>query len=420
MQPDKVLDVVVIGAGHAGLGISYHLQQLGLDQVVIERGSIGNSWSTQRWDSFRLNTANKMNQLPGSDHYFSDQDGFCSGIEFVSFLEDYAAKFKLPVLEHSNVLEVVKDPDSGFFWIKVENENRETRYRSRQLVVASGAQNVKHLPSFSKKISHTIYQMHACDYRNPSMLPEGAVLVVGSAQSGVQITEELIASGRQVYLSTSKVARFPRAYRGKDIVDWLALTGYFDLKTSEVSDPGTFNMKFPQISGVGKRGHTVSLQALARAGVTILGSVRDFSDGTIWLETNAPANVKFGDEFSGKIKNMIEDYIRKSNAPAPLPESDAADEPDEAAACASPVTALNLARSNVSSIIWTTGFRSDFSYLKFPVFNGDGMPVHQEGATSIEGLYFLGLPWLRKRKSGIIMGIKDDAEFIARNILAHC
>ena len=269
------------------------------------------------------------------------------------------------------------------------------------------------------KSTPEIFQLHAGDYRNGSMLPEGAVLVVGSAQSGVQIAEDLIYEGRKVFISTSQVARVPRRFRGKDIVDWFILTGFFDLRTIDVTDPQILLMKQPQTSSAGLRGHTSSLQALARNGAVILGKMENADAVTIFLQLNASAHVKFADEFSMKVKTMINEYIKKSEQYAPPPEEDYADEPDENAVCATVATSLDLKENNITSIIWTTGFTGDFSYLKLPVLDDDGKLKHVDGISDIEGLYFLGFPWLRKRKSGIILGIKEDAEFIAEQLLAH-
>ncbi len=415
---NSVLDVIVIGAGHAGLSISQHLEKLHLSHIVFEKGKIGDTWHNQRWDSFKLNTPNKVNSLPGLENGFTDAEGFCSASEFVSYLEGYSKIFQLPVVENCEVLSVESIPGSKDFSVCVSNNGSAKFYRSKQLVVASGAQNKMNIPSFAGNISSEILQLHSGEYRNASQLPDGAVLVVGGAQSGVQIAEDLIAGGRKVYISTSNTARVPRRYRGKDIVDWLIITGFYDLRTTDVTDSKILTMKQPQISNRGFRGHTLSLQGLARNGAVILGKSENADDKTIYLRPDAPAHIRFADEFSKKVKMMVNEYIQKKQLNAPLPEEDPDDEPDDQALSASNVTALNLTKNNITSVIWTTGFTGDFSYLKLPVFNNDGKLNHSEGISNIEGLYFLGNPWLRKRKSGIILGIEEDAGFIAEKILA--
>jgi putative flavoprotein involved in K+ transport len=415
----SILDVIVVGAGHTGLSISYHLKDHHLSHLVLEKSRIGDTWHNQRWDSFKLNTPNKWNLLPGQENMSSDPDGFCSAPDFAAFLEGYSVKFQLPVIENCEVLSVECVPGSNKFSVHASENGNAKNYRCKQIVIASGGQNIKSIPSFFRNISPEIIQLYTSEYRNASALPDGAILVIGSAQSGVQIAEDLIVGDRKVFISTSQVPRVPRRYRGKDIVDWLVLTGFYDLQATEVTDPRIFKMKQPQISTVGQQGHTLSLQALSRNGAVILGRTEHTDGVYIYLQPNATTNIRFADEFSEKIKRMIDDYIQKSQLYAPPPDDDPDDDPDEAASFAASTTSLNLKENNITSIIWATGVAGDFSYLKLPVFNGNGMLSHNNGISETEGLYFLGLPWLRKRKSGIILGIEDDAMFITRQILEH-
>lgn len=413
------LDVVVIGAGHAGLSISYNLTKLNVKHIVFEKGKIGDTWRNQRWDSFKLNTPNKFNLLPGQENIFPDDEGFCSATEFVSFLESYAGKFQLPVVENSEVLSVDYISEFAGFSVYVSENGSLKNYHGKQVVIASGAQNKSNMPAFAQNISRGIVQLHTSEFKNASLLPDGSVLVIGSAQSGIQVAEDLIENGRKVYISTSEVARVPRRYRGKDIVDWLIMTGFYDLLSDEVSDPAIKLMKQPQVSNLGLRGRTISLQSLAQDGAVILGKTENTDGTTIFLKPNAANNVKFADDFSAKIKGMIDDYIFKSCLCSPKPETDPADFPDETASCVTSLSSLNLKENNITSIIWATGFRGDFSYLKLPVFNNYGMVKHSNGISDIGGLFYLGFPWLRKRKSGIIPGIREDAEYIAEKLLTQ-
>ena len=412
------LDAIVVGAGHAGLSISYHLKDLNLNHLVLEKGIIGDTWHKQRWDTFKLNTPNRWNLLPGQENMFPDSGGFCSASEFAAFLEGYSSKFQLPVIENCEVVSVECVAGSKIFSVNVSENGTAKNYQCKQIVVASGGQNIKSIPSFARNISQEIVQLHTSEYRNASALPDGAILVIGSAQSGVQIAEDLITRDRKVFISTSQVPRVPRRYRGKDIVDWLVLSGFYDLRTIDVTDPLILKMKQPQVSTVGLLGHTLSLQGLARNGAVILGKTENTDGADVFLQPNATTNIIFADEFSKKIKRMIDDYIQKSQLAAPAPEEDPDDDPVESASFASDSISLNLKENNITSIIWATGFAGDFSYLKLPVFNGHGTPSHKNGISDIEGLYFLGLPWLRKRKSGIILGIEEDARFMARQIVA--
>jgi len=415
MKPD-VLDVIIVGAGHAGLTMSYFLSKHQLRHLVFEQGNIGDSWMLQRWDSFRLNSCNQFNSLPGFT-FFQDPEAFCSAPEFVFYLQAYASKFKLPVKAYCPVLKIERDAASHLFTITTSGQATNNVYQSRQVVIASGGQNKPLIPPFTNKIDHSIIQLHTSQYRNAALLPPGAVLVVGSAQSGTQIADDLLQWGKPVFLATCKVGRIPRRYRNKDIFEWLFPLGLYDVKHDDISDPQVFRMKPPQVSGVGLRGCTSSLQSLARKGAVILGTATDASADVIFLLPNASEHVQFADAYSQRIKTQIEDYIAANNIAASPQEEDSYDLPDEGSTCASGITALNLQDNNISAIIWTTGFTGNFDYIQLPAFSDDGSPKHHNGCADIEGFYFVGLPWLRRRKSGIIWGTTEDTAFICEQIL---
>jgi putative flavoprotein involved in K+ transport len=414
---NSIYEVIVIGAGHAGLSISYYLKKQGLNHVIFERGRIGESWKSQRWDSFTINTPSWINNLPGEMYEGDKPDNFYLLKEFTEYLDNYASRHKLPVEENAKVTSLDKSNRQGKYKVTVSQNGSSKDYYSNQVVVASGIMNEKNTPAISTHISPDIFQLHASEYKNPSQLPEGAVLVVGSAQSGVQITEDLTGAGRKVYLSTSKVPRARRRYRGKDMVYWFDKSGFWDVKTKDITDPAMFSVRQPQISGVGLRGHTVSLQWLHKKEAEVLGRLEKANGYTVNFQPNAAEHVKFADEFSKKIKDMIDEFIQKNGIDAPPPEKDEADEPDPSASCASDISELNLKENGISSIVWTTGFGADFSWIKIPVLDDKGNPEHVNGITKAKGVYFLGFPWLRKRKSGIICGICEDAEFIAEHII---
>ncbi len=414
---EPLFDVIVIGAGQAGLGISYFLNQRGVNHIVLERGEIGDTWRSQRWDSFALNTPNRFNMLPGDDFNGGNPDGFASAMDFVSYLEEYASRFQLPVQKHTSV-RAVQRTTSGYS-VTASIKGRVAGYFCRQVVVASGGINQMTMPPLAKNISSDVRQYHAGEYRNPSQLPEGDVLVVGSAQSGLQITEDLIEAGKRVTLSTSAVGRVPRRYRSADIFEWLVKVGFFDVRTDQVTDPKDFAMRQPQISGVGPQGHTLSLQSLARRGAVILGKIRSAEGNLVTLMPNAADHIRFGDELSSRVKSMVDHYIEDRRLDIPKAEPDPADEPDPDATCASSRTAIDLKKENIRSIVWATGFTGDFRYVKCPVLDSAGQPAHRNGFSSEPGLYFLGIPWLRKRKSGIINGIVEDAGIIAEQVLTH-
>jgi len=411
------LDVIVVGAGHAGLSASYYLKQRGLEHIVFERGKAGESWRSQRWDSFKLNSPNKLNALPGDNQKGNNPEGFCSANELVSYYENYINTFQLPLIENANVVSIEKSEE--MFIVTVSQKNANRQYQSPQVIIASGSASEKQIPSFASVISDDVKQFHTSEYRSPSQLPPGAVLVIGGAQSGIQIAEDIADSGRKVYFSTSMVARVPRNYRGRDIHDWLIDMKFFDVTKEQLPDPAMVNMKPPHLTGVGDKARTISLQTVAKKGVTILGKMKDAESRNLFFEPNAAFHVKFADGFSMKVKGMIEEFIAKTNLTAKAPEADHFDLPDENADCAGSITTLGIDEYNIRSIIWTTGFRGNYSYIKLPVFDSDGNPKHRDGISDIQGLYFIGLPWMRHRKSTILFGIKEDAEFICDKANSH-
>lgn len=410
----SVFDTIVVGAGVAGLSASYCLKKHGLNHIVFERGKIGESWRSQRWDSFRLNSLNKLNALAGVVYKEKDPGGFDRAADYYTFFEEYVAKYDLPVKENSKVLSIEKPAD--IFDVTISSPEGISHYSSRNVIIASGYASETRIPPFADKIDLSVKQLHASQYRNAGQLPAGAVLVVGSAQSGCQIAEDLADAGRKVFLSTSMVARVPRRYRGRDIMEWLIDMKFFDMRAEDIPDPAMRNMKPPQITGTGGGRHTISLQSFAKKGVTILGKTENAEGKSITLQPNAAMHVKFADGFSKKVKEMIDEFILKAGTRAEPPEADENDMPDENAACASPLTSLDLEENNIRSIIWSTGFSGDFSYLKLPVFDEEGNLKHKDGLPAVPGLYFLGYPWLRGRKSLLIFGIKGDAEFVADRI----
>jgi len=409
-----LLDAVVVGAGQAGLGSSYFLQRDGHAHVVFERGRVGETWLSQRWDTFQLNTPNFMNTLPGLPYQGPEPDGFWRQQELVAYFQDYVDHFRLPVQTGVKVISLAQAEDKSHFIVKAQvNGGADETVLCRSVIVAAGIQCVPKIPGFHNKVPKDITQLHTADYRNPQALPPGAVVVVGSAQSGCQIVEDLLSAGREVYLCTGKAGRVPRRYRGRDIVEWWIDMRFWDVTYASLEDKSASRVPQPQVSGVGRYGHTISLQGLARQGAVILGRLHDVKDGTLILGDEAAANVRHGDETSQRFKNAVDAYIQKTGIEPPPNEDDLADVPDPESKCASSIRRLNLEDADISTVIWSTGFSGDFSWIHLPIFDPDGMPIHQRGVSPADGLYFIGFPWLSKRKSGIIYGVEDDAQHIA-------
>jgi putative flavoprotein involved in K+ transport len=415
----SILEVIIVGAGHAGLSASYYLKHLGLEHVVFEKGKIGESWRSQRWDSFTMNTANRLNVLPGFFYKGRKPDAYSSAVEFVKSLEDYVSSFQLPVSENTTVLSVDKLQSNPYFTVTVSQDNEGVRtYNCWQVIIASGSMNVPYTPPFAKHISPAIKQLHASRYRNSPQLPEGAVLVTGSAQTGCQLAEDLLDAGRKVYLSTSKVPRIPRRYRGKDIMDWLIEAKFIEGgTTSEIVSGSGCSFPEPLLTGAGEMGHTLSLQALVQKGAVLLGRMDKASSDNVFFENNVMDHIRFADEHSMVVKGKIDDYINRKQLMAEEAVTDEADMPYGNGIMPT-ISALSLTDHNITSIIWATGFSGKYDYIKLPVLDSDGRPIHEHGVSATEGLYFVDCSWQRNQKSNYVFGVKEDAGFVSSKVYA--
>ena len=409
-----IIDSLIIGAGQGGLGTSYFLQQKGIKHIVFERGRIGESWLSMRWDSFKLNTPNFMNVLPDYPYDGVEPDGFWGVRELIEYFHRYVDQFQLPVRTGTAVVSVEQSEVDECFIVKTKSDGQiQESIMCRTIVIASGILQVPKIPVINNKIPETVISMHSAEYRNASELQPGAVVIVGSGQTGCQIAEDLLSAGKDVYLCTSKVGRAPRRYRGRDILEWWVDMKFFDVKFDSLEDKSISRMAQPQISGTGRYGHTISLQYLAHKGAVILGRLSDIEGNTLIISDESVAHVHFADNFSQKIKNDIDTYLLQSGITIPPHEDDPADMPDDQARCSSNLRKINVQEANIGTIIWATGFKGNFSWLNLPVIDADGKPIHQSGISPIRGLYFIGFPWLSRLKSGIIYGIEEDARFIA-------
>lgn len=394
------IDCVVVGAGPAGLAASTALRALGVDHVVIERGRVADTWRTQRWDSFRLNTPGWMNRMLGDQ----DDDAHLGGPEVVERLEALGAD--LPVRDGVEVIRLT--PAGGHH----ELHTSDGTIRARAVIVATGDQNAPFRPTSAARLSDRIAQYHTADYRNPDQLPPGGVLVVGSAQSGCQITEDLIAAGRRVVLATSRVGRIPTPYRGRPAVDWIGGEGFFDQRPEEVPDPNMLHATNP-VSGAG--GRFLSLQQLARRGVRIAGRLVGVNSERVSFDDSAAANVAAGDAFAVRVRGMIDDIIRRGDyaAPPAHPDSDAG--PIEL----DPPRTLDLRAEGIGTVIWCTGFSGDFTWLDPALIDHAGAPRRVEAASTVAGVWFVGLRWLVTRASELLYGIPRDAATVANAVRAH-
>jgi putative flavoprotein involved in K+ transport len=400
------IETVIIGGGQAGLSLSYYLAQQGRDHIILEQAAqAANAWRNGRWDSFTLVTPNWTVRLPGGVYQGSAPDGFMSRAELIAYFEQYIERNRLPVRYNTRATSVT-----------LENEGYRVSTESGQLlaknvVMATGLFQSPKIPPFSAQFPAAVLQLHSSQYRNPAGLPPGAVLVVGSAQSGAQITEELYQSGRKVYLCTGSMGRVPRRYRGKDIVEWFYLTGRFDTPPDKLPSPQKKFAGNPTATGK-DGGHTLNLHQFARDGVTLLGHLVGVADGKASFAPDLMDNLAKADQFEAEMLRKIDTYIQQNHLGAPeevLPVlRDGYDQPV--------VTGLDLHAAQISTVIWAMGYRFDFSLVRLPIFDADGFPVQSKGKTANPGLYFLGLPFLVAQKSGLLLGVGEDAARVASEI----
>ena len=405
------VDVVIIGAGQAGLATSHELGAQGIEHVVLERARVGESWRSNRWDSFTLVTPNWTVQLPGFGYQGGDPDGFMGRDEVISHLEAYRASFSPPMRLGTSVTRV-EVGDNAFI---VETERG--KIQAHAVVVATGSYGKPRLPAVSSEVPDRIVQLHSSRYRNPAQLPDGAALVVGTGQSGVQIAEELHEAGRRLFVSVSGCPRLPRRYRGMDIVWWAKTLGLFERTVDTLENPAEKRACHPQGTGR-RRGHDIDLRKLAREGVTLAGKVVALADLSFRIAPDLADNMRRADEFAEKTLSQLDQAVAK--LPMPLPDDQnrrGLGEP--VAAELNPLGELNLELAGITSIVWATGYRPDFSVVRAPVFDHAGEPLHRRGITETPGLYFVGLEWLYKPKSGLLLGVGEDAGHIASAIAAR-
>lgn len=405
------IDTVIIGGGQTGLAVSYCLARHGCRNLILEQSTqVASAWRHQRWDSFTLVNPNWMVRLPGAEYRGEDPNGFMRRDQIVAYLEHYAQCFELPVRYDTRVVSVEREPATQAFVVRTS----AGAMRANNVVVASGRYQEPKIPPFSSQIPPEICQMHSSAYRNPQALPPGAVLIVGSGQSGAQVAEDLYQSGRRVFLCVGSAGRLPRRYRGKDIMWWMQQLGAFDRTVEQLRSPAAKFKALPHLSGTAG-GHTLNLHQFARDGVTLLGRLVGVDGGKIKLAPDLKEKLTKADRFEARQLRAIDKYIARNHLDAPpetLPKlRDGYD--------ADMIAELDLASAGISTVIWASGYRYDCSLVHLPVFDGDGYPIQKRGATRYPGLYFAGLPWLHRANSGNLSGVGDDAAFIASSIAAR-
>jgi putative flavoprotein involved in K+ transport len=398
--------VAVVGGGQAGLSVSYCLRERGIEHVVVERNRAGHEWRERRWDSFCLVTPNWQCRLPGFPYQGDDPDGFMVRDEIIRYLEEYVAFFQPPLVEGVSVTGLRRGADGVF-----ELATSGGEFTADQVVVATGPYHTPAIPRMAERLPSGVEQVHSSRYRNPERLPDGAVLVVGTGQSGCQIAEDLHLAGRQVHLAVGSAPRVARFYRGRDCVAWLDDMGYYARGIDEFDDAGAVRMRVNHYVTGRDGGRDIDLRAFARDGMRLYGRLTGLDGGVLEFADDLKVNLDRADAVAEGIKDSIDAHITAQGVEAPLePRYVPVWEPAEQ------VASLDLGAAGITSVVWSTGFTRDHRWVEIPVFDGRGYPMHWRGATSTPGLYFLGLPWQYSWGSGRFEAVGRDAEFLADHI----
>lgn len=402
------VSVAVIGGGQAGLSMSYHLSQSGTDHVVFERHRVAHAWRDQRWDSFCLVTPNWQCQLPGHPYAGSNPNGFMLKDEIVDYVQSYADRIGAPVREGVGVDRLSRD--GGVYRL----ETAEGVTTADAVVLAVGGYHTPFVPRYGERLPEAIVQIHSAVYKNPDQLPPGAVLVVGSGQSGCQIAEDLHLAGRQVHVVIGSAPRCPRVYRGRDAVDWLADLGQYDVPVTEHPLKEKVRRKANHyLTGRGG-GRDIDLRKFALEGMRLHGRLDTVLGGLLHFRDDLAANLDGADAVYNGICGLIDKHIEEAGLDAPPPSRyEPVWQPGPFEASLDPVAA------GITSVIWCTGFRSDWSWVDLPLFDGNGYPTHTRGVTALPGVYTLGLPWLHTWGSGRFVGVGRDAAYLNQQISAH-
>lgn len=400
------INTIVIGGGQAGLSTSWYLKKAGREHVVLDRGNIGDTWR-RRWDSFCLVTPNWCCKLPGFPYDGDDPDGFMLRDEIVDYIERFAASFDPPYREFIEVHRMGASNDVGRFCL----ETSDGEYRADNLIVAVGTHQHPNIPKWDRQLPADINRLHTREYRSPEKIRDGAILVVGSGQSGCQVVEDLLGAGRDVHLCVGNAGRIPRRYRGRDILEWDEVTGYFDLTVDQ--HPKGFEIRFlphPHFTGR-DGGHTIDLRQMALDGVHLHGRLLDVEGPTASFGEDLADSLNRIDKTCADNLSDIDEFIVKHCIDAP--ESDLV--PIAWHPGSQPPT-LDLREANITTVIYATGFHFDFGWIDLPVFDERGYPRYERGVTEIPGLYFVGLHWMHTQGSGLFYGVGRDAEHIVGHL----
>ncbi len=401
---------VIIGAGQAGLAMSRCLTARGIDHVILERGEVAHSWKTERWDSLRLLTPNWQSRLPGYEYAGDDPDGFRTMPETIEFLEGYAGSISAPVRTHTTVRSVTRT-DDGY---RVETSDGE--WLCRTVVLATGACNIPSVPAIADSLPDGIATITSMEYKNPDQFGPGGVLVVGASATGTQIGEEIHRSGRPVTVAVGEHIRVPRTYRGRDIKWWMDAAGVLDERYDEIDDiDRARRVPSLQLAGSADR-RTVDLNRLSGLGVKLVGRLAGIADGKLQFSGSLRNQCSLSDLKMNRLLDTIDEWATANGL------DDDVEPPhrfEETRTDTAPPLGIDTARGEIRTVVWAAGYRPDYSWLDVPVFDRKGRIRHDGGIVDSPGMYLMGLPFLRRRKSSLIDGVGDDARELSSHMVDY-
>ncbi len=410
---DAVHNLVIVGAGQGGLSVSYFLRKAGIDHVIFDRGEIGHSWSANRWDSFCLVTPNWTVNLPGKPYTGDDPDGFMLRDDFVQYMKKWAEWFGAPIVSGMNVRRITRSADHFVL------ETSKGPMRSHNVVVATATYQHPKIPEVSSQLPDHIRQLHAENYKNCRQAADGAVMVVGSGQTGCQIVEDFIREGQTIYLCVARTGRLPRRYRGRDCLSWQDDMGLLDRIPDMLDSPGHRFLGDPHVTGR-DGGRTVSLYDFHNRGAKLLGRLERVDGPVATFRNDLADNLTYADEFAAGFMEKVDAYVSETGLSAPEPtEAELWGGPELVTDEIESPSSLDLDVAQINTVIWATGFAFDFGWIEGLETDKYGYPVTDCGKTAMPGLYFSGLNWMTKRKSGILYGVEEDARVVADHIIGR-
>ena len=407
--------VVIVGAGQGGLSVSYFLTRSNVDHVVLDRFGPGAAWRKHRWDSFALVTPNWTIKLPGAEYSEDDPDGFMLRDDFARYMSDWADSFNAPVQGGINVTRISRNARNSS---RFELETSIGPMQADIVVVATATYQHPRIPPVSASLPRHIRQLHAADYKNPYQALDGPVMVVGSGQTGFQIVEDFLRAGVEVYFCTGRTGRLPRRYRGRDCLEWQAEMGTLDRTPDMLDGPADRFLGDPHVTGR-DGGSTVSYFKVYKRAVRLLGRLTRVKGDVMEFDNSLAENIAYADRFSSELMDSMDAHIaRTCQDTSPAAAGEHADGHWDASVPIPETRQISLSETGIRTVIWATGFTYDFSWVEFPVTDSMGYPETENGASSVPGLYFCGLNWMTRRKSGILYGVAEDGQAVAKQIIA--